>query len=507
MSGNRRTSYAAVQREIEREAARAQRAHQSAVRDAERDRIANRVEQAQRATDAVEARVQELSTVLVRGLARSADPDLDGRLERIRTADVDLGADAEPIPPPRWDDFAPPSPSWLGRVFRSRRHDAQVQEGEARFAGAQAHHAQEESDRQRRVRAGRQAHATAIEQAERDTREWQAGVTGRERPHVERYLSEVLGNLPLPQSFPRKADVTFDPGGDHAVVRIELPGRDVVPPERSFQYVRPPRDETVTKPRSERERAQLYRTVVAEVALLALRDLFQADPHLRQISLNGHVWTTNRATGSREYPCLVSVIVERPEFTELTLDQVSPADCLKHLGALVSPHPYEVEAVRPLIDFDRSRYAFTEGIDVAAGLDSRDDLMTLTPTEFEHLVRQLFEALPGMQGWTTRASGDNGVDAVIFNDTPITGGLTVVQAKRYKSSVGVAHVRELAGAMEDKKAGRGVLVTTSTFTKGAVELAERLQRIQLIDRHHLVQLLKETLDKDVLIGDGSRPAL
>ena len=166
----------------------------------------------------------------------------------------------------------------------------------------------------------------------------------------------------------------------------------------------------------------------------------------------------------------------------------------------MSAHPYSVVGVRPLIDFDRSRYAFVEGVDVVTGLDHRDDLMRLTPTDFEHLVRQLFEATPGMQGWTTQASRDDGVDAVIFNATPITGGLTVVQAKQYSTSIGVQHVRELAGTMEDKKAGRGILISTSRFTKDAEVLSERLGRIQLIGGAELVYLLKEHLDKDVVIG-------
>jgi restriction system protein len=183
------------------------------------------------------------------------------------------------------------------------------------------------------------------------------------------------------------------------------------------------------------------------------------------------------------------------------LDRVDPDECLRHLKALISNHPFEVEAVRPLVDFDRSRYAFTQSVDVVAGLDHRDDLMTLTPTEFEHLVRQLFEATPGMEGWTTQASKDDGIDAVIFNATPITGGLTVVQAKQYSVTVGVQHVRELRGAMEDKKAGRGVLVTTSSFTTDARILADRFGgQVQLIDGPELIYLMKEHLDKDVLIG-------
>jgi restriction system protein len=76
----------------------------------------------------------------------------------------------------------------------------------------------------------------------------------------------------------------------------------------------------------------------------------------------------------------------------------------------------------------------------------------------------------------------------------------VVQAKQYSHAIGVSHVRELYGTMEDTRAGHGILVTTSTFTRDSKLLATRLVRVQLIDGAGLVDLIKRYLDKDVLIG-------
>ncbi|WP_370934263.1 restriction endonuclease [Amycolatopsis sp. cg13] len=86
--------------------------------------------------------------------------------------------------------------------------------------------------------------------------------------------------------------------------------------------------------------------------------------------------------------------------------------------------------------------------------------MEQTPNEFEHLVRELFEAM-GMQSWVTQASRDDGLDAIAVNPDPVMGGLAVIQAKRYVKSVPVEAVRALWGTMEDKKAGTGIMVTTS----------------------------------------------
>jgi restriction system protein len=46
--------------------------------------------------------------------------------------------------------------------------------------------------------------------------------------------------------------------------------------------------------------------------------------------------------------------------------------CLRaYLNAVVSPHPYHLEPVRPVIQFDLSKYRFVEEMDAVTALDSR----------------------------------------------------------------------------------------------------------------------------------------
>ena len=66
-----------------------------------------------------------------------------------------------------------------------------------------------------------------------------------------------------------------------------------------------------------------------------------------------------------------------------------------------------------------------------------------------------------------------------------------------------SHVRELAGAMEEKKAGWGILITTSRFTPICEQKAREHSRMELIDGNRLVWLIKEHLGKKVLIGPPS----
>src|SRR5262249_55229183 len=152
----------------------------------------------------------------------------------------------------------------------------------------------------------------------------------------------------------------------------------------------------------------------------------------------------------------------RDMFEQLEFEHLDPVACLKHLNALVSPHPYDLVAVPPVVDFDLAKYKFIDEFDAAAELDSRFDLLEMDPFKFEHLIRQSFEAI-GMKSWVTQGSRDDGVDAVAVHEDPLLGGVCVIQAKRYKGVVGTESVRALWGAMEDKHATKGILVTTSWF--------------------------------------------
>jgi restriction system protein len=186
----------------------------------------------------------------------------------------------------------------------------------------------------------------------------------------------------------------------------------------------------------------------------------------------------------------------------LVLDEpeLDPELCLRgFLNAIISPHPYELEPVRPVLQFDLSRYKFIDEVDVIAGLDSRTDLLTLKPVEFEHLVRELFEAI-GLKSWVTQSSRDDGVDAVAVNEDPIVGGLCIIQAKRYSGVVGLESVNALAGVMNDKAAAKGILVTTSWVGKASRDFAARTGRMEIIEGRHLKSLLQEQLGLDVLIG-------
>lgn len=132
---------------------------------------------------------------------------------------------------------------------------------------------------------------------------------------------------------------------------------------------------------------------------------------------------------------------------------------------------------------------FVEESDAVSLLDTRPNLMDLTPTEFEALIQNLFTSM-GLEARQTQASRDGGVDCVAWDPCPIFGGKVVIQAKRYKNTVGVSAVRDLYGALQNEGASKGILVTTSGYGQASFEFAKN-KPIELIDGANLLYLLHE----------------
>jgi restriction system protein len=145
--------------------------------------------------------------------------------------------------------------------------------------------------------------------------------------------------------------------------------------------------------------------------------------------------------------------------------------------------------VRPVLEFDMVDPRFVQESDVMSVLDQRQNLMGLSPTEFEGLIRDLFEKM-GLETKQTQPSRDGGVDCIAYDPRPIFGGKVVIQAKRYKHTVGVSAVRDLFGTMQNEGASKGILVTTSGYGKASFQFAEG-KPLELLSGTHLLYLLAE----------------
>jgi restriction system protein len=199
--------------------------------------------------------------------------------------------------------------------------------------------------------------------------------------------------------------------------------------------------------------------------------------------------TIDPGSGQKIRPYIISVRVNSDRWKELDLRRVDPAACLKRLSASVSRSPAELLPIKPIVDINMIDRRFIQEQDVLSTLDTRSNLMDLSPSEFESLITNLFQKM-GLETKLTQASRDGGVDCVAFDLRPILGGKVIIQAKRYKNTVGVSSVRDLFGTMHNEGATKGILVTTSGYGKAAFDFSNG-KPIELINGSNLLFLLKE----------------
>lgn len=121
-------------------------------------------------------------------------------------------------------------------------------------------------------------------------------------------------------------------------------------------------------------------------------------------------------------------------------------------------------------------------------------IMQCSPRFFERLVVQLLVAM-GYGGSLQDAgkaigqSGDGGIDGIIKEDRLGLDAL-YIQAKRWEGTVGRPVVQTFAGSLQGVRARKGVLITTSTFSKEARDYVERIDsKIVLIDGEQLAQYM------------------
>lgn len=94
----------------------------------------------------------------------------------------------------------------------------------------------------------------------------------------------------------------------------------------------------------------------------------------------------------------------------------------------------------------------------------------LHPRLVEEVVASVFKD----QGYAvelTAYSNDGGIDIILLRSS--SGERIGVQIKRSKNTIGVAQIRELAGALLFEGLPQGIFITTSDYTSGARDLERR----------------------------------
>jgi restriction system protein len=145
---------------------------------------------------------------------------------------------------------------------------------------------------------------------------------------------------------------------------------------------------------------------------------------------------------------------------------------------------------------DEALRAAYKKINEALTEDILERTRKVSPEFFERLLIDLLLAM-GYGGTGEGAAhalgktGDNGVDGVIDQD-PLGVDQIYIQAKRYteRNNVSAGDIRDFFGALNLKRAQKGIFITTSAFTQSAKETAQNLgNRIVLISGKELAKLM------------------
>lgn len=147
---------------------------------------------------------------------------------------------------------------------------------------------------------------------------------------------------------------------------------------------------------------------------------------------------------------------------------------------------------------EESLYHAFDGIKNSVFQDILDTILSKSPREFEKLVVLLLQKMGyggevQNSGVVTQHSNDGGIDGIIKEDVLGLGRIHI-QAKRYgyDNSIGREEIQKFVGALAVAQSNKGVFITTSYFTRGAIEYSQNLNAattVVLIDGKQLAEYI------------------
>jgi len=121
-------------------------------------------------------------------------------------------------------------------------------------------------------------------------------------------------------------------------------------------------------------------------------------------------------------------------------------------------------------------------------------LQNLSPTGFEKICGRLLREYDFENIEITQKSHDGGIDGyATLKLNPFVNLSVFFQCKRYQGTVPTEKVQAFIGTMETKKRSveKGLLITTGTFAKAALEIEKDNIKLELIDGDKLVEMFEK----------------
>ncbi len=191
------------------------------------------------------------------------------------------------------------------------------------------------------------------------------------------------------------------------------------------------------------------------------------------------------------------VLVENPPTINVRFLKQFPAYC-DFIGKSVPTSDEDIAGESAPVEERRTPLELIDAAYKSLRQATAEDLLSklkdCSPPFFESVVVRLLVAMGyggvAGQGTVTGKSGDGGIDGVIKQDKL---GLDVVciQAKRWEGPVGRPVIQGFVGSMDYIRARKGVILTTSSLMKDAVDFVERIEgkKVVLINGDQLADFI------------------
>jgi restriction system protein len=369
---------------------------------------------------------------------------------------------------------------WTNEVESVRIHNEAIQRGHAETVKA--------------WESAKLQHYSRLEEQHRAIENTKLGYESGDAAAIAAMCEAVLSRTSHASLSSPEFDLDYNPTSKSLIVEYSLPAPDKMPRLKEVRFVKA-RDELVEMFYNDSDQARLFDSVIYQICLRVLHELFNADSSrtLDAITFNGWVTAVDPAKGKETTTCIISVTVRRDEFLDINLARIDPKTCFKSLRGVGSSKLHSITAIAPICTISREDSRFVTSHCVAETLAEGYNLATMEWEEFEHLIREIFAkefSANGGEVKVTQASRDGGVDAVAFDPDPIRGGKIVIQAKRYTHTVGVSAVRDLYGTVLNEGATKGILVTTADYGPDAYQFAAG-KPLSLLNGANLLHLLEK----------------
>ena len=121
---------------------------------------------------------------------------------------------------------------------------------------------------------------------------------------------------------------------------------DRLPSDKTYRYVKA-KDEITAAALPKKDLKERYASIVHQVALRTLHEIFEADRagKIQTITLQVATDAKDPATGLERRVVFVGVAAARDSFMRFDLNNIVPAATLEHLGAALSKNPHELAGI------------------------------------------------------------------------------------------------------------------------------------------------------------------